>query len=186
MSRFDMPVLLSIVSGKRLVRVSQKYHLIEEDSATIPGAGATIDQTTPGKIVFYLYYFEEDLRVPTSIFFGQVIDAYKIHTCQLKPNSISKIICFVFLCHASLVIPMVDFFNPYFLYVVLVLGYICFHLGRSLIEVLPNQSKYGSMSLSGWMLHNLVIQTFFIILALLRTKGLTGPPILAKTYPKSL
>lgn len=82
----------------------------------ILGADATIDNPPTGKKWFYLYYFEVGIRVLPSPFFDQVIGDYRIHTCQLKPDSISKIICFELPCHASLVVPTVDLFQ-YFFYI---------------------------------------------------------------------
>ncbi|CAI9273758.1 unnamed protein product [Lactuca saligna] len=77
-------------SRKRLKYVYVKYHLINGDGATLPTPNAFIDRPPLCNVGFYLYYFVASLRVPPSIF-GSIIEAYKSHTCQLKPNSISKL-----------------------------------------------------------------------------------------------
>ena len=48
-----------------------------------------------------------------SSFIGEVIEAYFTYICQLKPNSISNLICFELLRNVALVVPTIDLF-PYF------------------------------------------------------------------------
>lgn len=62
------------------------YDVFKEDDAAIPRPTTIINLSPLGKIGFYLYYLKAGLRVPTSTFFGQIIDAYKIHTFLLKPT----------------------------------------------------------------------------------------------------
>lgn len=85
-----MHALHLIVTHEHLDQISLKYHLIKEYGFVPPGLTSIIDRPLPGKIGFYHYYFKVGLCVPPSCFFGLIVEAYKIHTYQLKPNSISK------------------------------------------------------------------------------------------------
>lgn len=137
MSLFIIPTLKLTVTHEHLDQIAMKYHHVEEDGVVIPGVNAIIDRPPSGKIDFYLYYFEVGLRVPPSTFFGQIIETYKIHTSQLKPKSISKIICFDLLCHTSLVVPMIDLFE-YFFRICSSGDWFYFHSrGQSFIEGFP-------------------------------------------------
>lgn len=93
MSHSFILVVHSSINRERLEQVSAKYHLVDDDSATLPGLDAVIDRPPLGKVGFSLYYFEAGLHVPPSPLFGSIVEVYKIHTCQLKPNSNSKVIC---------------------------------------------------------------------------------------------
>lgn len=122
MYRSMLPVVHSTVSHELLDQVSVKYHLVDEDGDILLSTNVIINRPLPGKVGFYLYYFEVGLHVPTLAFFGLVIEMYKIHTCQLKPNSISKIVYFEFLSHASLVFPILCCSSTFFAFVVMRLG----------------------------------------------------------------
>lgn len=86
MSCLVILVVHSIVNHEQLDQVSTKYHLVDEDGSGIPAPNAVIDHPPLGKVGFYLYYFEVGPCVPPLAFFCLVIKAYKVHTCQLKPN----------------------------------------------------------------------------------------------------
>lgn len=77
--------------------------------------------------------------VPPTPLFGQIIEAYKIYTCQLKPKSISKIVCFELMCHASLVFSRSTCFNISFGFVAVVLGFISALGDKVLLRVFWSQ-----------------------------------------------
>lgn len=83
-----MAVVDSTIGHEWFDRVIVKYHIVKEDGVVLPTMNAVIDHPPQGKVGFYLYYFEAGLQVPLSTFFGSVIEAYKIHTCQRIPNFI--------------------------------------------------------------------------------------------------
>lgn len=114
MSRPIMLVVHSSITYEHLDQISTKYHLVEEDGAVFPGSTTVIDRPPSSIVGFYLYYFEVGLRVPPCSFFGSIIESYRVHTCQLKTNSILKVVCFELLFHASLVVPTIDLFHYFF------------------------------------------------------------------------
>lgn len=76
-----MHALTSTVTHERIDQIAMKYHLVKEVGFIIPAATMVIYHPPPGKIVFYLYYFEVGLCILVSPFFTQIIKAYKVHTC---------------------------------------------------------------------------------------------------------
>lgn len=152
-------LLSSIIFSMRMV----SFFLLQTPSSIAP----------PGKVGFYLYYFEASMWVPPSTFFGSVIPACKIHTCQLKPNWISKITCFELLCHAPLVVSTVVLFQYFFCICSNGAWYYFQSRGHSFIEGLPDSIKnwnFGRTNLSGWTLHASVIETKLIFPRRLMTK----------------
>lgn len=130
-----IPVVYFLVSRECLDQVSAKYHLIDGDGSTLPGPDAVIDRPPLGKVGFYLYKFDVGLRMHPSPFFGSIIEAYKIHTCQLKPNSNSKVICFELLCHASWLYLLLFYSSDFFVFVVMGHGIIIGLGDRFLLKV---------------------------------------------------
>lgn len=109
-----IPALQSTVAHERREQISLNYNLVEEDRSVLPNSTSIIDFPPSGMIGFYIYYFKVALHVPASPFFGFIVEAYKIHTFELKPNSISKIVCFEILCYVILVVPTVALFQYLF------------------------------------------------------------------------
>lgn len=79
--------------------------------------------------------------VPPYSFLGLILQAYKIHTCQLKSNSIYKIVCLEFLCHVVLMVLTVAFFQCFFRKCSESAWYYFRSHGRSLIEGLLESIK---------------------------------------------
>lgn len=108
-----MPVIYSTISPTGFLKIIEKCNLIYEDSVEIPSPASAVEKLPPGKIGFYVYLFRGGLCV-TPLFFGGVIIEYDTRMCQLKPNSISKIIFFDLLCHLTLVDSTLGLFLYYF------------------------------------------------------------------------
>lgn len=79
MSRPIMRLPHSTVTNEHLDQIFVMYDLIKEDGVILPNSTTLIDHPLLGKIGFYLYLFEDGLRVPPSVFFGLIVEAYKIH-----------------------------------------------------------------------------------------------------------
>lgn len=77
MYRPIMPSLTLIVTHERMYHISLKYHLIKEDGIVLPSATAIINRPPSGRIVFYLYYLEDGLRVPLNISLARLLKPIK-------------------------------------------------------------------------------------------------------------
>ena len=110
----DVASEFSVITPSHLQQLSEQYHLIPDDGAVVPDHGVSVMTPPPGKIAFYTAFFETGLRFPPTAFFGEVITHYKTHIAQLKPNAVSKLVCFELLCHGASVLPSVLLFRRFF------------------------------------------------------------------------
>lgn len=157
-------VVYSSVTHEGLIHISTKYHLLKDVEATFPGTSTVIDRPPLSKVGFYLYYFEVGLHVPPSSCFGCIVESYKIHTFQLKPNSISKVVCFELLCHASFFVPTMDLFQYFFCICCNGTWYYFSSRGEVSLRVSPSIPKIGRMNLfAGMPLASPIIMNFMFL-----------------------
>ncbi|GJT78073.1 hypothetical protein Tco_1044798 [Tanacetum coccineum] len=92
-----------------LYPVPSEYHVI------LPKSNQTIFDAPPGYVGLYTHSFSlENLRLPLTEFFCEVLEYFQVHISRLNPFGCAKLTTFVVMCKAYGCEPSVDLFRGFF------------------------------------------------------------------------
>ncbi|GKD69926.1 hypothetical protein Tco_1324016, partial [Tanacetum coccineum] len=91
------------------------YHIPSEYHVILPESNQTIFDAPPGYVRLYTHSFSlENLRLPLTEFFCEVLEYFKVHISRLNPFGCAKLTTFVVMCKAYSCEPSVDLFRGFF------------------------------------------------------------------------